>query len=117
MLGDAGSGHERRGGLAGHLRPDFARIAGEHLEQAGSDLLGAMVKTFAGALMGAEGASVGVGLPPHLHQPLLVDGHGGAHDEADLGAACADRPAQLAVDGRAGHRSQVVATNRGPASR
>src|SRR5262245_19219231 len=41
---------------------DLARVAGEDLEQAGLDLLRAMVKTFAEALMGAE-ADVLCGAP------------------------------------------------------
>ena len=41
---------------------DLARIAGDNLEQASPDLLRAMVKTFAEALMGAE-ADVLCGAP------------------------------------------------------
>ena len=37
---------------------DLARIAGENLEQAGPDLLRAMVQTFAQALMGAEADAI-----------------------------------------------------------
>jgi putative transposase len=37
---------------------DLARLAGENLEQASPDLLRAMVKTFAGALMGAEADAI-----------------------------------------------------------
>ena len=40
--------------MAGITSVDLARVAGENLEQASPDLLRAMVKTFAEALMGAE---------------------------------------------------------------
>jgi putative transposase len=44
--------------MAGITSVDLARVAGENLEQASPDLLRAMVKTFAEALMGAEADAV-----------------------------------------------------------